>query len=304
VLLRRGERGFARYAKMEAGTHTLILQAANSDGIWGRPVAVLQMEVDAPLHKKWQTYLAGALMVSVGLWLFAKQRIRRARYEASLKTRAAENRLAALTSQMNPHFVFNCLQTANGLIANGDNKGAMKYVTQFAKLMRTTLENSRVNFISLEDEVRLLELYLTLEQKRLERPFRFEVTVADDLDPQDVQIPPMLLQPFVENAIKHGVFHRTDRKGEILVSFGKEGGSLVCTVRDNGVGRKFSAEKKEKENRQHVSRGLEIVNERLQVMRQHTPGNYGVKTEDLYEASGETAGTLVRVWLPLDRESM
>ena len=199
---------------------------------------------------------------------------------------------------MNPHFVFNSLQTVNGFIARQDLRGAMEYINQFARLMRVILENSREGQISLEREIELLELYMKIEARRFSNPFTFAITVGKEVDTYNMEIPSMLLQPFVENAIKHGLFHKKEA-GHISIAFLRENGGLKCVVEDNGVGRVKSAELNAQQGRDHKSRGLEIVNERLAIISASHPGNYDVKTSDLLDRQHNPTGTRVEITLPL-----
>lgn len=298
VELKSGEPGFARYSNIWFGDYTFWLQGANGDGIWGQPIPVLKITIRPPFYfNKWFILFSFLALAGI-IWAIVRYRINQIRERADLQTRIAENKMSALRAQMNPHFVFNSLQTINGLIARQDLRGAIEYVNQFARLMRVILENSRTNLIPLEKEIELLELYLKIEARRFSMPFTHQITVGDNLDTFSIQLPPMLLQPFVENAIKHGLFHKK-APGHISIGFIQEGNYLKCYVEDNGVGRKKSAELNMQQGRAHKSRGLEIVNERLDIIRASNPGDYHLKIIDLYDLQQNPTGTKVEIVLPL-----
>ncbi len=296
--LAKGEPGFTRYSSLWKGKYTFWLQAANSDGVWGEPVAVMHIVIMPPFWARID-FLIGAFLALLGITIaIIRYRIAQIREKADLNTRVAENKMAALRSQMNPHFVFNSLQTVNGFIAKQDLRGAMEYINQFARLMRVILENSREGQISLEREVELLELYMKIESRRFGTPFTYTINVGDNVDTYSMEIPSMLLQPFVENAIKHGLFHKKEG-GHINIAFLRVNGSLKCVVEDNGVGRAKTAELNTQQGRGHKSRGLQIVNERLAIIRAANPGNYDVKISDLFDRQQNPSGTRVEITLPL-----
>ncbi len=298
VDLKKGELGFARYPKLKNNTYTLVIQGANSDGVWGEPIEALQITINPHWTNTAWFKISLAAIIALISWLIIRYRIAQIREKADLNTRVAENKMAALRSQMNPHFVFNSLQTVNGFIAKQDLRGAMEYINQFARLMRVILENSREGQISLEREIELLELYMKIESRRFGTPFTYAINVGDNIDTYSMEIPSMLLQPFVENAIKHGLFHKKDG-GHINIAFIQENKSLKCVVEDNGVGRAKTAELNTQQGRGHKSRGLQIVNERLAIIRAANPGNYDVKISDLFDRQQNPSGTRVEITLPL-----
>lgn len=298
VLIAKGEKANVRYLNVQPGNYQFWLQAANSDGVWSEPYLALRFSISPPWYKTWWFFTLLILAIALITAFIVRFRISQIREKAELNTRVAENKMAALRSQMNPHFVFNSLQTVNVFIARQDLRGAMEYVNQFARLMRVILENSRAGNISLEREIELLELYMKIESNRFSKPFTFNITVGQEVDTYSMQIPSMLLQPFIENAIKHGLFHKKEG-GHINIAFLIENGILKCVVEDNGVGRKKSSELNAQQGRDHQSRGLQIVNERLAIIRAKKPGNYEVKISDLLDRQQNPSGTRVEITLPL-----
>ena len=299
VLLEKGKPGFSRYSNLPSGNYSLKIMGANSDGYW-HPSAIKELKITIIprlIERTWfQTLLffIGILLI----WIVYKYRIHQIQEKAILKTRAAENKMAALRAQMNPHFAFNSLQSINGFITKNDMLGAIEYVSQFSELMRMMLENSRQNRISLEQEINLLELYVEIETIRFAKPFSYQIIIDEKLDTFDVRIPALLLQPFVENAIKHGLFHKKD-KGNLLISFSKENDFLKCVIQDDGVGRVESARINTQKGRKHKSLGLEIIKEQLEILRQSGFGNVHYKIIDLYSPLQIPIGTKVVIMLPL-----
>ena len=298
VHLPKGQLGFARYSGLREGDYKLLIKGANSDGVWGEAVEKLQITILPPLHRKpWFQVLVILGLLGMG-YGFYRYRIAQIRERADFKARIAENKMAALRAQMNPHFVFNSLQTLNGLIARKELRGAIDYVGQFAKLMRMILENSRVGKVAIEKEIELLELYMQVEARRFKMPFTYEINVGNNVDTFGMEIPAMLLQPFVENSIKHGLFHK-EGKGHIKVSFSKDNGFLSCVVEDNGVGRAKSAEFNAQQGRQHQSRGMQIIDERLQIINRGESKVHEVTIEDIKDENDNPVGTRVEIQLPI-----
>ena len=172
----------------------------------------------------------------------------------------------ALRLQMTPHFIFHALNSIQGLIITEDPKTARYYLSKFSRLMRQVLENSREGLIPLADEIETLENYLALERFCRERSFEYKVHVSEKWDSEIVLIPPMVLQPFVENAIIHGVSHLKNRQGRIDIFFEKKTEILLCKIRDNGVGRKEAASKKQDLPIPYISTALKVTKERLRLL--------------------------------------
>lgn len=203
--------------------------------------------------------------------------------------------LKSLRSQMNPHFIFNALNSVNQFISTQDERTANRFLSEFSQLMRLVLENSQEDFISLRQEQEILSLYLKLEHYRFRDKFEYSITVADDVDPELIQIPPMLIQPYIENAVWHGLRYK-DSKGHLSLIYEKKGTHLVVTVADDGIGRKRSAELKTANQRKHQSTGLKNIHERLQIINQVYHTDYRVTIGDAPAGTG----TVVRLFIPID----
>lgn len=214
---------------------------------------------------------------------------------ASLRQKTAESEMRALRAQMNPHFIFNSLNSINAYILRNEGKTANAYLTGFAQLMRQILDNSARETIPLETEIEFLQSYLRAESLRLENKLAWDIRVADSVDTFETEIPSMILQPYIENAVWHGIAHKPEG-GNITVSIGRDtSGALLCTVEDNGVGRARARELRPLSGRPHESKGLKITEERLALYDQKHGTRSTVVTTDLFDDKGHAAGTRVEV---------
>jgi two-component system LytT family sensor kinase len=209
--------------------------------------------------------------------------------------------LQSLRTQMNPHFIFNSLNSVNNFISKNDERSANKYISDFSKLMRTVLKNSDQDFIGLVTEIETLRIYLELEHFRFGDKFDYELQVASNVEPESVQVPPMLIQPYIENAIWHGLRYK-EEKGMLWVNFFIEDKKLYCTIHDNGIGRKKSAELKTLHQKTYQSTGIKNTKERIELLNKLHKTNLGIEITDLEENS-EAAGTMVKISLPYIMET-
>jgi len=238
-------------------------------------------------------YSLAVVLLVFGLAAFAIYRISRKRRRANLLLA-----LRSLRTQMNPHFIFNALNSVNSFIARSDEKSANKYLSDFSKLMREVMENSQHDFISLSTEIRILELYMALEHARFQDKFAYELQVDPSLDRDAVFLPPMLVQPYIENAVWHGLRYK-ENSGFLKVSFSKINEKLVIMVEDNGIGRKRSEELKTANQKARISTGLKNTANRIDLINQlhHTGLKVIVRDPD-----NETqSGTIVCIEIPLSK---
>ncbi|MFT3750676.1 MAG: histidine kinase [Agriterribacter sp.] len=203
--------------------------------------------------------------------------------------------MQALRAQMNPHFIFNCLNSINRFIMNNDAAKAADYLTKFAKLIRIVLEQSGKSFVPLEDELSCLRLYMDLEALRFEQPFRYTIDL-NGTDTSSVSMPTMLIQPFVENAIWHGLRSKED-EGKIDISIHRRGNILHCRICDNGIGR--TAASKEKINVEKKSFGINLTQHRLQLINFNNQNKPAITFSDLVNENGQCAGTCVDISIPV-----
>jgi len=219
-------------------------------------------------------------------------------YRTNKQQQLANNLLAlkSLRSQMNPHFIFNALNSVNNFIAKSDERSANQYLSEFSTLMRSVLENSEESFIPLQKEVELLELYTKLEHSRFKEKFDYEINIDEKIKMTAFEIPPMLLQPYVENAIWHGLRYK-EAKGWLKINFHQMNKTYIkITIEDNGVGRKQSAILKTSHQRKQKSKGMGNIKRRIAILNNMYKDRIGIRIEDMFE---DETGT--RVVLTLKR---
>lgn len=224
-------------------------------------------------------------------------------YKYIKQQRLANNLLAlkSLRSQMNPHFIFNALNSVNSFIATNDERTANKYLSDFSKLMRAVLENSEQDFIPLEKEVELLQLYTKLEHFRFQDKFEYNITVDKAINVSDFQIPPMLLQPYIENAVWHGLRYK-EEKGQLDISIVKKSkDEITITIADNGIGREKSKALKTKNQQKQNSKGMGNIKKRVAILNEMYKDKVDVFIDELYQGQAEEdKGTKVVVTLKRD----
>jgi tetratricopeptide (TPR) repeat protein len=212
--------------------------------------------------------------------------------EAEFNAQVAYTELKALRAQMNPHFIYNSLNSINDYIDKHDTEMATLYTTKFAKLMRMILENSEQKEVPLANDLKALELYMQLESMRMQNKFSYEIKVDEDIDQENTLIPPLILQPFVENSIWHGI-SKKQGVGKILIHIQKNGNMINCIVEDNGIGMKESADTKtEKEMLLKKSFGMKITKSRIDIINKMKKSNAAITMSNLEE------GTKIEIKLP------
>ena len=226
------------------------------------------------------------------------QKLESDKAKAALQQRASELEMQALRSQMNPHFIFNSLNSINRFILQNNKAAASEYLTKFSRLVRLILQNSQAALIPLESELESLQLYLELEAVRFNHHFEFKINVEDDLDIGILKVPPLIIQPYAENAIWHGLMHK-EEKGLLLVKLYEEQDVLYCKITDDGIGRQRAAEMKSKSANTHKSMGMRITAERIAILQQKKQLDTYVTITDLVLPDGNAAGTEVLLKIPV-----
>jgi LytS/YehU family sensor histidine kinase len=256
-------------------------------------------------HPKKQFYTGRQLQVLTTIASLVADKIDKIKAEQQARTKEMEllelnkdlaiSQLTALRAQMNPHFIFNALNSVQQYMLQGNVIEAIEYLSRFSKLQREILNHCDQNFIVLEKEIEMLDLYLQLEQLRFTGSFAYTIRLDDHMDPGEIKIPPMILQPFVENAIWHGLMPKQDqRKLEVGFSLTADD-ILLCTIGDNGIGRQASSRLQQvsANGLQHKSKGLSLVYERLNILRQQYQQPFEVLITDLRDEQDNPQGTLV-----------
>jgi len=200
---------------------------------------------------------------------------------------------------MNPHFIFNSLNSIQQYVIDHDFRGVNRFLTGFSRLIRLTLEMSSRARVSLEEEINYISTYLELEKSRFEDKFDYSVETGPGVDPLVFQIPPMILQPYVENSIRHGVRNREDNEGKITIRFVKQDQYLVCVIEDNGVGRPAAEKLKSPVAIEYQSRGMALTASRVEMINQANTAAILIHIEDVQTNEGLAAGTKVIIRFPL-----
>jgi LytS/YehU family sensor histidine kinase len=284
------------------GKYTVQFEARRQGEEWSDSnVTSLSINCRAPFWKTIWFWIAAFLMAAFLMLLIFMNRTKtikqREKERTALNKKLAEMELKALRAQMNPHFIFNILNSIQYYITHNENDEAQKYMSKFAKLVRLTLDNSRSTFIVLADELSLLRLYMDLEKIRFENQFDYRIDIGDGIHINSIKIPNMLLQPYVENSIKHG-FRERQKKYFIDISFNKKGDSVICVITDDGIGRKKAGQLSGAELDQHVSTGTNIVEEKIEALKFYYSYNLSSHTEDLTDEQGNVMGTRITLIFP------
>ena len=222
--------------------------------------------------------------------------------QAELKQQVAEIEMKALRAQINPHFVFNCMNAIYKSIGLNEIEKAGGYLIKFATLMRLILENSRSKEVSLSDDLKAMELYVQMEQFRMGRSFTFTITIDETIHKDNVLIPPMILQPFIENSIWHG-FHQINYEPELLLNISRENDQLCLLLRDNGQPSVESPIAPELSSAKKSSLGLILTKERVDLLSKTKGGEASVEISDIRNLKDEYAGKQVLIKIPYDDAS-
>ena len=295
------------YSNLNPGDYVFLVKACNEDSVWTEVPYRVSFSIAAPFWYNWWFIVLCLISIFLIIFFFIRLRIERIKRKAKeernkiqLEKEIVELEQKALRLQMNPHFIFNALNSIQSQIGTGNDKEARYYLAKFSRLMRQILDNSRNTTITLQEEILMLENYLLIEKFCNGDRFDYTIETDDELEIDFIRIPPMILQPFVENAIKHGFrnMEETGRRAKIKITFNEIKGMLECMVEDNGIGRMRSEElNKNSKETYHRSTALLVTRERLELMGE-LPGHSSLEIVDLYENKTPN-GTRVIVRIPL-----
>lgn len=295
----------ASYFNIPTGKYVFRVKAANSKGAWAE--RDLKITITPPW---WQTWwfrtsviilLAATFYLLIRWWLHRKFRLQLERTErekqlAELNQKATELEMQALRSQMNPHFIFNSLNSINMFVLENNKLQASEYLSKFSKLVRLILQNSQEAFIPLERELEALQLYLELESLRFVNKFGYKIAVAGNVDTAMLKVPPLIIQPHAENAIWHGLMQKKE-KGHLNIEVFEEDEILFYKITDDGIGRKKAAELKSKSASRQKSMGMRITADRIAMLQQQNKTS--ITITDLVLADGNPGGTEVLIKIPV-----
>lgn len=258
-----------------------------------------------PIWERWWFYVLMIVVLGSGFYALYVYRIKQINRQSkllsenlALESNLQKSMLSSIKAQMNPHFIFNALNTIQSYIYLNDKQNATRFLAKFSSLTRKILEMSNADTITLETELSSLHLYLELEKMRFEESFTFTIVVDDNVTPDQIRLPSMMLQPYVENAIKHGLLHKDDeRKLEIRFKLFAE--NLIVTIDDNGIGRKRSAEINATRSEQHQSFSTHANQKRLEILMQSKNTKLVVAYTDKKDEYGQATGTMVTLTIPV-----
>jgi ligand-binding sensor domain-containing protein len=299
----------ASYNNLPAGKYAFKVRAINSEGYASNEFAY-NFSIRPPW---WQTFWFRAFAVVILLSLFytiirwrlyEKFRVKLELSEQEnqltiLKHKTADLEMQALRAQMNPHFIFNSLNSINCFILQNNKVKASEYLVKFSRLIRLILQNSQVALITLENELESLQLYLELEAVRFDHRFEFQISIAKEIDTSVIMVPPLLIQPFVENAIWHGLMNKKFDRHLLIELYYENEEVLCCKITDNGVGRTRSAELQLKSPSPHKSMGLSITEERIKLLQPAIKVDPVINITDLVLSDGTAGGTEVLLRIPV-----
>ena len=282
----------AQYPYLPAGSYRFEVQVLNADGSWGHESARFSFTILQPYWQKWWFLLLVIgfsifILLSIFRYIIFQQE-KRKRMESEISRFEQE----ALANQMNPHFLFNALNTIQRYILDNDKLSSSRYLSKFSNLMRQTLNHSQMTRVSLKKEIELLKLYIEMESARFKDRFTFEVNCSPEIDQDKTEIPVFFIQPLVENAIKHGLMN-SQEPGVLIVDFKKNNLDLICTVHDNGIGRIAAGRLSSSLDKKSV--GLHIIQKRISLINRS--GNKSIKLsyEDLYDEMNTPKGTKAKI---------
>lgn len=295
----------ARYDHVPPGDYTFLLKTINADGQENPNIKRISLIITPPFWQKtWFRLLIISFIIAV-LVLLYRWRVRQIEKDISLQKekenlkttfekQLAEQKMSALRAQMNPHFIFNVMSSISNFIIYKETEKALDFLQTFSLLIRRVLENSRSNFVSLREEVETAKMFLQIEQQRFQDKFQYFVEIDANVDIDFIEIPPMLLQPYLENAIWHGLMHKQHADRKIWLRIFQNADFVRIEIEDNGIGRAKAAELKSKKANLHKSYGMKVTDERIalvnQISLQH---QWKLEIEDLFDEEGEGRGTKI-----------
>lgn len=295
---------YSKYANLAPGNYIFKIRSCNNEGVWDTKETSFAFRIKSPFYLTWWFLLLCFILAFAVIYSVFIIRIyyikRQQKMDFDRKVQMSKVELKALRSQMNPHFIFNSLNSIQHYIFNSKSDEAIKFLNKFARLVRIILNNSDKPTVTVGEDLETLRLYLQLEQMRFEDKFEYEISVDESVDPDYDIMPPLLMQPYVENAILHGL-NPMSVKGKLIIRVISENNFLICTITDNGIGRERAAEiKRTMPFSKHRSLGMKITEDRLKILNEINSSQLSVIITDLKSADGSSSGTKVELFVPLN----
>ncbi len=291
-----------KYDNLPPGKYTFKVKSCNNEGIWNIEPVTFSFTIKTPFYKTWWFILlciiglSGIVIVIFRLRVRQIKKKQQAEFEHLVEVSKAE--LTALRAQMNPHFVFNALNSIQHYILNSKGDEAVRYLSKFAKLIRLILSNSEKQIVTINEDIEALKLYLELERMRFENKFDYAIHIDSSIDGDYDEIPPMLIQPYLENAILHGI-NPKDGNGDIDISMKIVNQFIKISIKDDGIGREKSKSVRSLQPAaRHKSLGMKITKDRVRILNTIHQSNLNVNITDLYNEKNEAIGTQVDLFIP------
>jgi ligand-binding sensor domain-containing protein len=289
-----GSRNYANYTNLSPGKYVFNLQSANSNGTWNKAITRLEIIITPAWWQTWWIRLAAIVLLAAMIIALVRKRFNTVKQNSVIQQKITETEMAALKAQMNPHFMFNCINSIDAFIHSNDKYNATLYLNKFAKLLRNILDSSKQNTVLLSKDIETLKLYIELEELRHENKFTTTLTVDEELLSSDYKVPPLIIQPFVENAILHGIKNKYADDGLLSVDVKKVGEKIQYSINDNGIGR-IAAAKIMQNKESHY--GMQMSYDRIKLFNKEAVAS--VLVTDLYN-NEKPAGTQVIVKLNIN----
>jgi len=293
-----GIKNYASYTNLDPGKYQFYIRGSNNDGIWNLKGNSIDIVISPPFWLTWWFKSLGTLLFLVIISSIIYSIRYRANKKMELNKSIAELKLQALRAQMNPHFIFNTINAIQYFINYNDSKSAYSYLTLFSKLLRITLDSSEKATIPVLEELMRLRLYFELQLLRFDKKFSYKINVDKKIDQQIIEIPPTIIQPYVENAIHHGI-REMPGKGHIDINLCMEDHTLECTIIDNGIGINRSLQQKQTNHSNHNSTGMRVTAERLEILNAAHRNRVFVNVSDLSDENIDENGTKVVIHIPV-----
>ncbi len=286
------------FAHLPPGSFTFILEVADGQGMFLPEQATWSFTIRPAFWQQWWfSYAVGLLLLFAAFIIFTRH-LRAVKNKNQLMLSLSENQQKALVQLINPHFIFNVLNSFSSAVATENKMSALTIISRFTRLIRMSIELARKKNVMLSEEIDLLEKYLELETIRFPGKFTYSITIDPRIEPGNTEVPGMLIQPFVENAIKHGIMHLFGKIGNITISFELQHDLILCVVEDNGVGRQRSAEINRHKEIEHESTGIPVTLQRLQLLHKEKQKKYIYSITDKTDDHGNPSGTRIIFSIP------
>ena len=309
-----------RFPNLQSGDYTFEVKAQNEDGIWSKAPAQLSFIIKPPFWQTWWFKTISVIFVGLIFWIFFRYRMMEVKKrnlirleeerkrnnllrEAEKQRNELEKNLSKtqqklVSQQLNPHFLFNTMSAIQNLILKNQRMEAVGLLSRFARMMRQGLEYSRIEYARIDESLDFFKNYIALKSINLQEEITFSVVIDENIDQEKIMIPPMIIQPFIENSIIHGLSPKKENMC-LAIEFGLKEKQIICRIEDNGIGREKSMQNIKMKEEQHKSFGISIVNETLGMISTLHDDNFSLEYTDLQDEAGKASGTCVVVTFPV-----